>query len=145
MAGQAHDEGGEAACWAHVVDESAAAVVADLALTRDTGGTGGEGGAVWSLPHDGDLDANLVRLAADTAIAEHLNDEVDLLLVVREGDGELSVDGIRHRLTDSTVALVRRGARRSTRAGGNGLVYLTVHKARGPLTLKPAASSTTES
>jgi quercetin dioxygenase-like cupin family protein len=143
MAGQAHDEGGEAACWAHVVDhESAAAVVADLSLTRDTGGTGG---AVWSLPHDGDLDANLVRLAPDTAIAEHLNDEVDLLLVVREGDGELTVDGIRHRLTDSTVALVRRGARRSIRAGGHGLVSLTVHKARGPLTLKPTASSTSES
>jgi quercetin dioxygenase-like cupin family protein len=143
MAGQAHGEGGEAACWAHVVDdESAAAVVADLSLTRDIGGTGG---AVWSLPHDGDLDANLVRLAPDTAIAEHLNDEVDLLLVVREGDGELTVDGIRHRLTDWTVALVRRGARRSIRAGGNGLVYLTVHKARGPLTLKPAASSTSES
>jgi quercetin dioxygenase-like cupin family protein len=143
MADPAHEEGGEAACWAHLVDdESGAAVVADLALTRDAGGTGG---AVWSLPHDGDLDANLVRLAPETAIAEHLNDEVDLLLVVREGDGELTVDGIRHRLTHSTVALVRRGARRSIRAGGNGLVYLTVHKARGPLTLKPTASSTSES
>jgi quercetin dioxygenase-like cupin family protein len=143
MADPEHEEGGEAACWAHLVDhESGAAVVADLALTRDASGTGG---AVWSLPHDGDLDANLVRLAPDTAIAEHVNDELDLLLVVREGEGELTVDGIRHRLTDSTVALVRRGARRSIRAGGNGLVYLTVHKARGPLTLKPTVASTSES
>jgi len=40
---------------------------------------GGADGAVWSLPHDGDLDANLVKLGPGGRIDEHRNDEVDVV------------------------------------------------------------------
>ena len=53
------DVGGDAPCWAHRFEgnERMAPVVADLGSVDLSGGSG----AVWSLPHDGDLDANLVH------------------------------------------------------------------------------------
>lgn len=50
---------------------------------------------MWSLPHDADLDANLVRLEPHARIDTHRNTEVDVLVVVRGGSGELVVDGVR--------------------------------------------------
>jgi len=117
--------GGDAACWSHLFELD---------------GIDDVGGAVWSLPHGGDLDANLVRLAPGARIDEHVNDVVDVLIVVREGVGELTLDGLRHPLKDSTVALIPRHASRSIRAGASGLAYLTVHRAREPLTIKPNQS-----
>ena len=113
--------GGDPACWAHLFD---------LAGIDDVGG------AVWSLPHGGELDANLVRLAPGGRIGEHVNEAVDVLLVVREGTGELTVDGIRHPLSGSSVALLPRRSSRSIRAGESGLAYLTIHRSRGALTIK---------
>ena len=133
--GTDHDEqGGDPACWAHLLDEEAsgstAPVIAELADVK------GVGGAVWSLPHGGDLDANLVRLAPGSGIGEHVNSEVDVLMVIRDGDGELTVDGTVHALVPSSVALVRRGSNRAVRAGGRGVEYLSIHPRRGPLTIK---------
>lgn len=90
----------------------------------------GEGGVVWKLPHDGDLDGNLVRLAAGGRIDEHVNAEVDVLMIVRAGTGELTVDGERHVLTPTTLALVPRGTSRSIAAGDAGLAYLSIHRRR---------------
>lgn len=100
----------------------------------------GVGGVVWKLPHDGDLDGNLVRLAAGRSIEEHVNREVDVLVVVRAGGGELVVDGEHHALASTTLALVPRGARRSITAGEGGIAYLSIHRRREGLTVGPAAS-----
>ena len=109
-----------------------AAEVVDLGTTR----TGDAGGAIWSLPHGGDLDANLVRLAPGAGIEEHVNDELDVLLVVQAGSGELEVDGVVSGLHGDVLALVPQGSRRSITAGPAGLTYLTVHRRRGPLVVK---------
>jgi len=53
----------------------------------------GSGGAIWNLPHGGDIDANLVRLDPGQAIGAHINDDVDVLLVVHSGTGDLEIDG----------------------------------------------------
>lgn len=129
-------EGGEAACFAHLVaaDGSDGGIV----VVPDADDVAGSGGAVWSLPHGGDLDANLVRLDAGERIQTHGNDEVDVLVVVRAGGGELVVDEMRHQLLDGTIALVPRGASRSIAAGSDGISYLTVHRRRGPLTIGAA-------
>lgn len=97
----------------------------------------GIGGAVWSLPHDGDLDGNLVRLAPGRAIEQHRNHDVDVLLIVREGGGDLTVDGDSYPLDDTTVALVPRGTMRSIAAGPDGVTYLSIHRRRGPLGVGP--------
>lgn len=97
--------------------------------------TAGASGAVWSLPRSGDLDANLVRLAPGEVIDQHVNDEVDVLMFVQSGRGELVVDGRRHLLAADSLALVPRGARRAIAAGSPGVTYLTVHRRRGPMTI----------
>jgi len=108
-------------------------------VVPDLDGVPGVGGAVWSLPHDGDLDANLIRLEPGGAIDGHVNVEVDVMMIVRGGSGALTVDGVTRELTNSSLALVRKGSRRSITAGSSGIEYLTVHRRRGPLTVAPSA------
>jgi quercetin dioxygenase-like cupin family protein len=93
-------------------------------------------GAIWSLPHGGDLDANLVALAAGSGIDAHRNDEVDVLIVVRSGSGTVTVDDVARDVAGDNQVLIDRGAMRAISAGGNGLVYLSVHRARGPMTVR---------
>jgi quercetin dioxygenase-like cupin family protein len=99
-------------------------------------GAAGLVGAVWSLPHDGDLDANLVRLDPGRRIGEHVNADLDVLIVVRRGTGEIVIDGVRHPIAAGDIALVRRGARRAIAAGPAELLYLTVHRRRGELGIR---------
>jgi regulator of cell morphogenesis and NO signaling len=109
-----------------------AVTVTDLGAVPTSGGDG----VVWSLPHGGDLDANLVRLGPGAAIGEHRNDEVDVLIYVQSGTGELTFDKELQPLAGENVALIPRGSRRSIRAGQRGLTYLSIHRRRNGLTLK---------
>lgn len=95
----------------------------------------GVGGVVWKLPHDGDLDANLVRLAAHRSIEPHRNDELDVLVVVRTGSGTIDVDGHSHAIGVGAIARVPKGAHRSITAGPDGISYLSVHRSRPPMTV----------
>ena len=110
-----------------------------LVVEPDVDAVHGVGGVVWKLPHEGDLDGNLVRLAAGRAIDAHVNAEVDVLVIVRAGGGVLVVDDAEHPLTASTLALVPRGTRRSITAGDDGITYFSIHRRRGGLNIGPAA------
>ena len=112
---------------------------AQLIVEPDVDAAHGVGGVIWKLPHAGDLDGNLVRLAADRSIDEHVNTEVDVLVIVRAGDGELMVDGQPHPLTGTALALIPRGARRSITAGPDGITYLSIHRRRGGLGIRRPA------
>lgn len=147
MAGEACDEGGEAPCFAGFLDEldlresdspspSRPPVVVRLASVGT--GSPGSDGVLWHLPHDGDLDANLVRLGACGAIGEHVNNEVDVLIVVRSGSAELEIDGQRATLDAGSLALVPRGAMRSIEAGTEGVEYLSIHRRRAGLSIRPS-------
>lgn len=123
------DEGGDAACWAHLFEDADAAsraVAADLGPLLDAPGDG----VHWTLPADGDLNANLVRLEPGHTIGEHLNDEVDVLVLVLAGSGEARVDGAPLALARDQVVLLPSGSRRSIEAGSDGLAYVTVHRRR---------------
>lgn len=109
-------------------------MVEDEPLVVDLGSSvSGSGGAIWSLPHGGDLDANLVRLAAGGGIGEHTNSEVDVLVFVQSGSGEIVIEDVRHFLGSDHLVLVPRGARRSISAGPSGITYLSVHRRRAGL------------
>ncbi len=54
-------------------------------------------GALWRLDGE-DLQANLVRLSVGDRIQPHRNDEVDVLVVVISGRGELALGGQVHPL-----------------------------------------------
>jgi quercetin dioxygenase-like cupin family protein len=113
-----------------VLSEGQPAVVVDLGATSVA-----TGGAIWSLPHGGDLDANLVRLGPGDAIGEHVNREVDVLLLVQSGTGQLTVGDDTYRLRGDVLALVPRGARRSVAAAAQGITYLSVHRRRALLSI----------
>ncbi len=129
-------EGGDPACWAHLFDDEPArdpeqAVVVDI----DDIDTRGGSGAIWSLPHGGDLDANVVRLEPGGVIGSHVNDEVDVLVTIVAGCGHLLVDDTSFELHGDMLALIPKGARREVRAGAEGLTYLSIHRRRGPLAI----------
>lgn len=128
--------GGDPPCWAHLLDENGldrpmqdgGPVVVDLGVARS-----GSGGAIWSLPHGGDLDANLVRLDPGTEIGSHVNNDVDVLVFVQSGTAELTVDEQTRQLAADHLALIPKGSQRSIVAGDAGSTYLSVHRRRSPL------------
>jgi len=86
-------------------------------------------GPIWSVNSE-QLNVNLLRLPAGDGVAEHINNEVDVVLVVFEGDGDLTVDGATYPLGPGRVLVVPRGARRAMRCTAGPLVYLTCHRRR---------------
>ena len=93
----------------------------------------GRAGVIWALEASIELNANLVRFGMGGGVGEHVNDEVDVLVVGISGSGTVSVDGETYPVSNGTVVLVPRGAARSTRAASEGFAYLSVHRRRGPL------------
>lgn len=91
----------------------------------------GNNGAVWSLTC-ADLNVNLVRWESG-GVSEHLNAEVDVLLVGVTGAGVVTVDGVDHRLEPAVLCLVPKGARRAIRSVAAPFAYLTCHRQRGGL------------
>jgi quercetin dioxygenase-like cupin family protein len=97
----------------------------------DLAGRSGEG-PVWGLASD-DLNATLLAWPAGHEVAEHTNDELDVLLVVLGGTGTVSVDGRSHPVAEQHALLIPKGSSRWIRAGDAGLRYLSIHRRRGPL------------
>ena len=110
-------------------DDRAADLGARLPLAGD--------GVHWTLDDSTDLNANLVHLDPGHAVGEHVNDAVDVLVVVLDGDGEVVVDHEVQAVRAHVVVHVPRGAHRTIRAGDAGLTYLTVHRRRGGPAIGP--------
>ena len=94
-------------------------------------------GPLWGMASS-DINATLLSWPAGHELAEHVNGELDVLLVVLEGQGSAFVDGARHALMAGSALLVARGARRRIVAGDGGLRYLSIHRRRGPLQIQAA-------
>jgi quercetin dioxygenase-like cupin family protein len=102
-------------------------------LNRLAAASGGREGAIWTLDESGDLNANLVRFDARGGVGEHVNEELDVVLVGVAGSGFARVSGEEHPLSAGKLVFVPKGAERSTVALSDGFAYLTVHRRRGPL------------
>jgi quercetin dioxygenase-like cupin family protein len=89
-------------------------------------------GPAWGMASS-DLNATLLVWPAHHELAEHRNDERDVLLIVLEGGGVASVEGHEHVLAAGNVLLIEKGKSRSLRAGDDGLRYLSVHIRRSGL------------
>ncbi len=79
------------------------------------------------------LNVNLLRLLTGDGVVEHVNNEVDVVLVIFEGSGDLTVDGVTYPLGPGRVLVVPRGATRAMRCRAGPLVYLTCHRRRAGL------------
>jgi hypothetical protein len=71
-------------------------------------------GALWRLDGE-DLQANLVRLDRGDRIQPHRNDEVEVLVVVITGRGQLTLDGQVHQLAPMVLAHLPKGQGRVAR------------------------------
>ncbi|MFG3406904.1 cupin domain-containing protein [Streptomyces sp. NPDC048142] len=114
------------------------AVVDELLASAEPGGRG----ALWHLAEAGrELDANLVRLPPGAEVGEHQEDVLDVFLVVLEGGGTVRTGDRALPLGPGTVLWLPRSSRRALAAGPDGLLYLTVHRRRPGLAIKPPSGA----
>ena len=102
-----------------------------VSLGEITASFHGRVGVVSVLRASGDLYANPVRFEAVGGAEEHVNDEVDVILLGIAGSGFVKVDGEEHPVSSGTMTFVPKGARCPTRSTSGDYVYLTVHRRRG--------------
>ena len=92
-------------------------------------------GPLWGMASM-DLNATLLAWPAGHEVAEHVNAELDVLVVVLGGRGSVAIDGEEHELAACGAILIPCGARRRITAGETGVRYLSVHRRRGPLQIE---------
>jgi mannose-6-phosphate isomerase-like protein (cupin superfamily) len=89
-------------------------------------------GAIWSV-NAPQMNVNLMRLSAGAGIPEHVNAELDVLLVFLEGEGELVCAGEGREVGPGIAAVIPAGLARSLRCTRGPLVYVSCHRQRGGL------------
>lgn len=125
------DEGGDAACWAHLFEGAQGADLAAVAAATAVRGP------AWRLT-DTDLNANLLVFDAGQGIESHVNTTVDVLIIGVAGSGTITIDGASYPLAAGRVVLAPRGSERSISAVSDRFAYLTIHRARPPLMPTPS-------
>ncbi len=94
------------------------------------------GGAVWRLqPAARQLDANVIRLPADRQIEAHLGPDLDVLLHVLAGSGQIVTATDPIDIQAGAVVWLPRRSQRAILAGPDGLTYLSVHPRRPGLSI----------
>jgi quercetin dioxygenase-like cupin family protein len=89
-------------------------------------------GAAWTHQSE-DLNVNVLVFASGDGVGEHINTEVDVLLVGITGAGAVTVGGTRQTLRAGHALLIPKGANRSIRSESDPFAYLTCHSRRGGL------------
>jgi uncharacterized cupin superfamily protein len=95
-------------------------------------------GPLWGLAST-DLNATLLAWPPGEGVAEHVNDDLDVLVIVLDGQGSAIVDGVSHHLAAGSAILIPCRTRRAIAAGDAGLRYVSVHRRRGPLQIQATA------
>jgi uncharacterized protein (DUF2249 family)/quercetin dioxygenase-like cupin family protein len=97
-------------------------------------------GAVWKLGMgQRDLDSNIISLPPGGGITAHAGLDLDVLLLVLSGAGQLTTELGPVALEPGALAWLPRRSRREFTAGPDGLRYLTVHQRRQSLVLSTSA------
>lgn len=86
----------------------------------------------WAMQST-DLNANLLVFDGDDGVAEHVNTEVDVLVVAVTGAGVVTIAGKDHALGAGQAVLIPLGASRAIHAAGSRFAYLTCHRRRAGL------------
>ena len=143
--------GGDPPCWAHLFDEETIGLETepeDRAESSETTALStGPGqmvdldalvnaatapGAAWTHQSE-DLNVNLLVFASGEGVAEHVNAEVDVLLVGIEGTGAVTIDGTRQILWGGHAIVIPKGTNRGIQSMSDPFAYLTCHPRRGGL------------
>lgn len=98
-------------------------------------------GAVWRLAESGrQLDANLVHLPAGEGVRTHAEPDLDVLLLVVAGHGTMDTAEGPMTLAGGALCWLPHGSTRSVSAGAEGLTYVTVHRRRPGMQIRPRPS-----
>lgn len=89
-------------------------------------------GAQWGMESD-DLNATLLVWQAGEGVPTHVNEEVDVLVVAVEGQGEVRIDGRVFLLASGQTLLIPKGVSRSMVAKTHRFAHLNVHRRRHKL------------
>ena len=95
-------------------------------------------GPLWGMQSE-ELNATLLEWPPGGGVAEHVNDELEVMLLLLAGSARVGLDGDEHELSAGSLLLIPRGCARSVSAGPDGVRYLSVHRRRGPLLPRPRA------
>lgn len=96
-------------------------------------------GAVWRLQEEErELDSNVIALPPGGGIGSHVGPDVDVLIHVLAGAGQLTTELDTIELEPGAVVWLPRHSRREFTAGTEGLRYFTVHRRRQALALATA-------
>jgi len=99
-------------------------------------------GVIWKLQmRERDLDSNVIALAPGATIDAHAGPDVDVLIHVLAGSGQLCTELDTLELRPGSLTWLPRRSRRQFTAGPDGLKYLTVHQRRQALTLTTAPAN----
>ena len=99
---------------------------------RDWQPDGAHPGAQWS--HAGaQLIVNALYFPEGDGVPLHVNQGLDVWLVVLSGEGWAEVDAERIDLHAGVCLFIPRGAERAIHAGEGGLLYASAHATRAPL------------
>ena len=78
--------------------------------TKDIAASAGDRvGVIWSLDTSSDLNANLVRFGAGQGVEEHVNDEVEVILLGVSGLGFVALDRDEHALSAGKLVFIPKG------------------------------------
>lgn len=96
-------------------------------------------GALWHLDGDGrELDANVVAVPAGGEIGRHEGADLDVLILVLDGSGELQTAGETIALRPGVMVWLPRRSERRFVGGADGVRYFTVHRRKPGLSITRA-------
>jgi quercetin dioxygenase-like cupin family protein len=94
-------------------------------------------GPAWGTESE-ELNATLLYWRAGEGPPDHVNAELDVLVVVLAGSAIVSTDEDERELAVGEATIIAKGRRRKISAGREGVRYLSVHRRRPPLQIAPA-------
>jgi len=143
--------GGDPPCWAHLFDEETADIEIETETRAEPSETAGLStglGQIVDLAavarsatapgpiltrQSEDLDVNLLVFGSGDGVDEHVNAEVDVLLVGVTGAGAVTIDGTRRILRAGHAIVIPKGTNRGIESLSDPFAYLTCHRRRGGL------------
>jgi len=117
-------------------------ILADTTALSTSASAADATGVIWKLQmRERDLDSNIIGLSPRATIDAHAGPDVDVLIHVLAGSGQLTTELDTLTLRTGSLIWLPRRSRRQVSAGPDGLRYLTVHQRRQALTLTAAPAS----
>lgn len=88
-----------------------------------------QSGPQWGAESD-DLDATVLSWQHGRGVAWSVNNELDVVMVVLEGEGEARIESEVVYLKPGVALLIPKGARRSVITSSERLTYINIHRRR---------------